>query len=74
MLALRGEKPQRVRRWPVALVCLLAGAAAGAVAGAMTRSSSSATAPPPTPFPRPQPTEAEETTRSSGPTGTSTLG
>ncbi|HEU5034685.1 MAG TPA: hypothetical protein VFT62_08030 [Mycobacteriales bacterium] len=73
MLALRGEKPQPVRRWPVALVCLLAGAAAGVVAGAMTRSSSPPT-PPPTPFPRPQPAEADDAAHSSGPTGTSTLG
>lgn len=68
LLALRGDRPQKVRRWPVALACLLAGAAAGAVAGAMTRGRT-APAAPPTPFPRPQQPAGDETaatTRSGG--------
>jgi hypothetical protein len=36
-LALRGEKPTKTRRWPLALVCLLGGAAAGAAVAIMRR-------------------------------------
>jgi hypothetical protein len=51
VLALRGEK-KKVRRWPVAIVALLACAAAGAAVG-MTRrgAQSSPSVVPPTPFP-----------------------
>src|SRR3954447_18671533 len=52
LLALRGEQAKKVRRWPVAVVALLAGAAAGAVVG-MRRQAPQPTPPvtPPTPFP-----------------------
>src|SRR3954447_8925592 len=52
LLALRGEQVKKVRRWPVAVVALLAGAAAGAVVG-MRRQAPQPTPPvtPPTPFP-----------------------
>jgi hypothetical protein len=51
LLALQGRQ-QKVRRWPVALVSLAAGAAAGVAAAAFTRrASSSAPAVTPTPFP-----------------------
>lgn len=69
LLALRGERPEKVRRWPVALVCLLAGAAAGAAAGMLTRPAPAVTTPPTTPFPQPpQPAgdDATAPTRSGG--------
>ena len=52
LLALRGEQVKKGRRWPVAVVALLAGAAAGAVVG-MRRQAPQPTPPvtPPTPFP-----------------------
>src|SRR3954451_7592915 len=52
LLALRGEQVKKVRRWPVAVVALLAGAAAGAVVG-MRRQAPQPTPPvtTPTPFP-----------------------
>jgi hypothetical protein len=59
MLALRGERVRRVRRWPVAVACLVAGAAAGAAAGMLTRPKPAPTpSTQPTPFPRR--TEAEQ--------------
>jgi len=52
LLALRGEQTKKVRRWPVAFVALLAGAAAGAAVGMSRRGAqSSPTVVPPTPFP-----------------------
>src|SRR4051794_38394432 len=50
--ALRGEQVKKVRRWPVAVVALVAGAAAGAVVG-MRRQAPQPTSAitPPTPFP-----------------------
>jgi hypothetical protein len=52
LLALRGEQVKKVRRWPVAILALMAGAAAGAVVG-MRRQAPQATSTitPPTPFP-----------------------
>jgi hypothetical protein len=58
MLALRGERVKKVRRWPVAVACLLAGAAAGAAAAIATRRPATPAMPAPTPFPRR--TEAEQ--------------
>lgn len=55
VLALRGQQ-RRVRRWPIALGCLVAGAAAGLAAGALNRRM--ATPVTPTPFPAPTPTPA----------------
>jgi hypothetical protein len=61
LLALQG-KQRKVRRWPTALLCLVAGAAAGVAAGALTRRG--ATPAPPTPFPAPTPArdQADTTT------------
>jgi hypothetical protein len=53
LLALRGQQ-RKVRRWPIALGCLLAGAAAGMAAGALNRRLSTPVTP--TPFPAPAPT------------------
>ena len=51
LLALKGEQ-KKVRRWPVALLALVAGAAAGAAVGMNRRGSQpSPTVVPPTPFP-----------------------
>src|SRR4051794_9727593 len=59
LLALRGEQVKKVRRWPVAVVALLAGAAAGAVVGMRRQTPQpTTTVTPPTPFPA--------TTRSGG--------
>ena len=54
LLALRGQERHRVRRWPIALGCLIAGAAAGLAAGAMTRRGAAPVQP--TPFAAPTPT------------------
>lgn len=55
LLALRGENPKKVRRWPVALACLLGGAAVGAAASIMRKSATTGGgAAAPTPFPRAQ--------------------
>jgi hypothetical protein len=52
LLALRGEQAKKVRRWPLALAALLAGAAAGAAVGMTRRTPESSPAPvAPTPFP-----------------------
>src|SRR3954447_25745250 len=60
LLALRGEQVKKVRRWPVALLALAAGAAAGAVVGMRRQAPQpAATVTPPRPFPAP-----------TGPTGT----
>jgi hypothetical protein len=37
LLALRGDRPQKTRRWPTAVACLLAGAAAGVAASIIRR-------------------------------------
>jgi hypothetical protein len=53
LLALQGQQ-KKVRRWPVAVACLAAGAVAGAAAGVLTRSQrpkATAAFPAPTPFP-----------------------
>src|SRR5205085_5298194 len=61
LLALRGEKVRKGRRWPIAVACLLAGAAAGAVAG-MSRQPKPTTPPyTPTPTPTPFPQSAQAT-------------
>src|SRR3954469_9998675 len=60
LLALRGEQVKKVRRWPVAVLALVAGAAAGAVVGMRRQAPQpAATVTPPRPFPAP-----------TGPTGT----
>jgi hypothetical protein len=52
LLALRGEQARKVRRWPVAVVALVAGAAAGAVVGMRRQAPQpTSTITPPTPFP-----------------------
>src|SRR3954454_24328029 len=52
LLALRGEQVKKVRRWPVALLALAAGAVAGAAVGISRRApQSSPSVTPPTPFP-----------------------
>jgi hypothetical protein len=53
MLVLRGAKPAKRRRWPIALACLIGGAALGAYAG--MRRSAQPTGYNPTPFPAAQP-------------------
>lgn len=60
VLALRGQQ-RRVRRWPIALGCLVAGAAAGLAAGAINRRM--ATSVTPTPFPTPTPAPTPTTTQ-----------
>jgi len=60
LLALRGQQ-RKVRRWPIALGCLVAGAAAGIAAGAINRRM--ATPVTPTPFPAPTPTPTPTTTQ-----------
>src|SRR3954452_25154540 len=71
LLALQG-KQRKVRRWPTALVCLAAGAAAGIAAGVLTRGRQAP--PPPTPFPTPNPTrdqgQSSATTPGPGSAGT----
>jgi hypothetical protein len=71
--ALRGERPQKVRRWPVAAVCLLAGAAAGAVVGSMRRVDRQAARPTTTPFPTAA-TPAEQENPTASHSGTSAPG
>jgi hypothetical protein len=57
LLALRGEKVTKGRRWPAAVACLLFGAAAGAAVGMSRRPTQPAPlAPTPTPFPQTPPT------------------
>ena len=56
LLALRGQPARRVRRWPIAIGCLIAGGIAGLAAGAINRKM--ATPVTPTPFPAPTPTPA----------------
>jgi len=63
LLALRGQERRKVRRWPVALGCLIAGAVAGLAAGAMTRRSATPTQPTPFPAPAPAPTPTSTTTQ-----------
>lgn len=58
LLALRGQQ-RKVRRWPIALGCLVAGAAAGLTVGALNRRM--ATSVTPTPFPAPTPPTATPT-------------
>ena len=54
VLALRGQQ-RRVRRWPIALGCLVAGAAAGLAAGAINRKMATPVSPSPFPTPTPNP-------------------
>ena len=68
--ALRGQR-RRSRRWPLALMCLLGGAALGAAAGAMTRRPETPV-PAPARFPQPGQTAEAPTTTVAGapkPTG-----
>ena len=65
LLALRGEGRPNVRRWPTAIACLLAGAAAG-VAASMLRRPQPAPAPATAPFPGPRPTVPESENASTG--------
>lgn len=61
LLALRGEQPRRVRRWPVALGCLIVGGIAGLAVGAMNRRMT--TPVPPAPFPAPTPASEPDDVR-----------
>jgi hypothetical protein len=61
VLALRGQQRKRVRRWPVALLCLLAGGAAGLAASKLTKKTSSTVTPTPFPTAAPKATEPDET-------------
>lgn len=54
LLVLRGTKPPKRRRWPLALMCLLGGAAVGAYAG-MRRAAAQPAGYTPAPFPAAQP-------------------
>lgn len=54
LLVLRGTKPAKRRRWPLALTCLIGGAALGAYAG-MRRAAAQPTGYSPAPFPAAQP-------------------
>jgi hypothetical protein len=57
LLVLRGQKTTKRRRWPLALACLVGGAALGAFAG--MRRTQPAYSPAPAPFPAAQPPAAE---------------
>lgn len=57
---LRGEKPKRARRWPLALACLIGGAALGAAVG-MSQRRPEPPQPTASPFPRADMTEAPTT-------------
>lgn len=63
--ALRGERPARRRRWPLALACLVGGAALGAAAG-MRRRAVEPELITPTPFPPPGQTAEAPTTTVAG--------
>ena len=54
LLVLRGTKPAKRRRWPLALACLVGGAAVGAYAG-MRKAATQPTGYTPAPFPAAQP-------------------
>jgi len=56
LLALRGETPRRVRRWPIAIGCLVAGGIAGLAVGALNRKMATPVTPTPFPAPTPAPT------------------
>lgn len=61
LLVLRGAKPAKRRRWPLALACLVGGAALGAYAG-MKRTAAPSGGYTPAPFPAAQPpTDASPT-------------
>lgn len=60
LLVLRGAKPAKRRRWPLALACLVGGAALGAYAG--MRKTAQPTGYTPAPFPAAQPPAAESPT------------
>lgn len=62
LLALRGQQ-RKVRRWPIALGCLLAGAAAGLAAGAINRKMATPVTPTPFPVTPPAPTPTTATTQ-----------
>jgi hypothetical protein len=75
LLALRGDRPQKVRRWPTAVACLLAGAAAGIAAGIIRRPQSRQTGP--APFPGPQHAKIDDdaaATSGAGPNGLTSPG
>ena len=57
LLVLRGTKPAKRRRWPLALACLVGGAALGAAAG--MRKAAQQTGYTPAPFPAAQPPASE---------------
>jgi len=59
LAALRGDLPRRQRRWPVALISLLAGAVAGAVAGIVARRAAAPSEPSYIPAVSPPPAAAE---------------
>jgi hypothetical protein len=58
LLVLRGTKPTKRRRWPLALACLVGGAAMGAYAG-MRKAANQPTGYTPAPFPAAQPPTTE---------------
>jgi len=70
LLALQG-KQKKVRRWPIAAACLIAGAAAGIGAGMMAAAKRSQQQPPmptPTPFPPAAPVDLTDNTAESATT------
>jgi hypothetical protein len=70
LLALAGKQRQ-VRRWPTALACLVAGAAAGVAAGTFARGRQSTPAVVPTPFPTVPATTTHSPTTGTADTATS---
>jgi colicin import membrane protein len=72
ILVLRGAKPAKRRRWPLALACLIGGAALGAYAG-MRKSAAESTGYTPAPFPAAQP-PADPSPAAENPAATSATG
>ena len=70
-LALTGKKP-KARRWPTALLCLGAGALAGAAAATLGRARNTTPVPATTPFPATPPPPSQTTDQTSPMTGPGT--
>lgn len=70
LAALRGEQPESPRRWPLALVSLLAGAAAGVVAGLLARRAAAPGEPTYIPASTPPPSPASTAAQPPAATGT----